>query len=268
MAHRVAEPYRAPVEWRVATGERDERDRYPSAVRVYGAQFAVEFQQEEKDKLCSGVVVSPRLVLTSASCLCQRREAPSGSAGKFLSDSTACAISATARTITHDLRDPEARAGWFVDYDGSVTVHPKFKMVLDEQGNVLSSEANLATIALKGTTDIPAVELAYLEVKVGDSLTVVGYGDGDDRRFSTHAVTKMMDSGGWIAFEQPRGYGYKGARGGPCLRATGKGASLVAILSLPQGREAPFTSVSPYKDWLRDQISRAAETGAASPRHP
>jgi len=263
---RIIMPFRLPPDLTVDTGKIDGLNRYQSAVRVYARGIGAP----EAVKLCTGVVVSPRLVLTAASCVCSQQPAAQGDSGQTLLDAKVCATIGFVQTTTYipETRDdPPGEQGR--QYDAAVRVHPGFKQVLDEQGNVVSSEADLAVFVLDKATDIPPVELADSDIKAGESLVIVGHGfftAGLDRLFSEHRVTEVLGSGGRVAFAQPPPNLYKGARGGPCLRQTRQGLRLSGILSASLGQEALFTSVYPYREWLRAEIQGAADAGNSMPQ--
>jgi len=265
-------------EWIVKTGKTDIRNRYSSAVEVYPKESGYPKLPDPAHplKLCTGVVVSPRLVLTAAACLCSQEEEAQSDGGQQVVDARACAAAALVQSITYEPRadggKPYARIG---KYDGAVKVHPAFKQVFDEGGNAISTEANLAVIVLGQPAHVPPVELAESDVSTGESLVIAGYGflPGPDdhhlwRHFSEHPVTKVLDSGGRVAFAQPPPFLYQGARGGPCLRQTEKRVRLAGILSASAGEEASFTSTYPYREWLRAEMAAAAEAGVTAPPDP
>jgi len=255
-----------PSDLAVDTGKIDGLNRYLSAIRVYARGIGAP----ETVRLCTGVVVSPRLVLTAASCVCSQQPAAQGDGGQTLLDAKVCAAIGFVQTTTYvPPTDGDPQGGRYGQYDAAIRVHPGFKQVLDEQGNVVSSEADLAVFVLDEAADIPPVELAESDVKAGESLVIAGYGyyTADlDRVFSEHRVTKVLGSGGRVAFAQPPPHLYKGARGGPCLRQTRQGLRLSGILSTSDGQEALFTSVYPYRDWLRAEIQGAADAGTSMPQ--
>ena len=260
--------------WSTVVGEPDRENQYLSTVRV----FPQARETGEADTMCSGVLVSPRLVLTAGNCVCRKQVAPAGSEAKVLIDSKDCVATATIETVIYDPPAPEGGRGWQAQrYEGVVRPHRALKILLDAQDSVLASEADLATILLavpvKG--DFPAPELARVEPRVGEALIMVGFGYdevkgtlGGYRRVREHVVTKISSSGGRILYEQPKHLIYRGDSGGPCLRKTPGGASLAGILSRSLGREASFTSTYLYRDWLQEEIRNAASAGMTPPPAP
>ena len=173
-------PYYPPMELSVATGELDRPNRYLSAVMVYAEGIG----KPEAVKLCSGVLVSPRLVLTAASCVCSPQPAAQGGGGQTLLDAKGCASIGNVQKTTYFPRDSHGPPGVeYGKYDAAVRVHPAFKQVLDERGNVVSSEADLAVFVLDQAADIPPVELAESDVNAGESLAIVGHGDPVNANF-------------------------------------------------------------------------------------
>jgi hypothetical protein len=262
---------RVEVQPELPVGESDTGNRYASAVIV----FTPASGAEEKGQLCSGVLMDSRLVLTAGHCVCKKRVVSTpGGEDRTRIDGSTCAKSATITTVTY--KPPTSTRGVgsrTQDYTGQVLPHPALKVLLDAQGNVLSSEADLAVIVLETPIEgpFPFVELADTEVQVGESLVIVAYGFderlgtlGGKRRFRASPVTKILDSGR-VLFEQPDRQLYRGDSGGPCLRETRNGVVLVGILSRALGQEASFTSTYASRAWLREEIQRAVKAGSASP---
>ncbi|MCY1083266.1 trypsin-like serine protease [Archangium lansingense] len=86
------------LRWSRVIGEVDSTNRYPSTVTVTG--HLAENPPERRE--CSGVLVSPRLVLTAGHCVCARKEAPPGGNGRvFQIEPSTCAATATVATFTY-----------------------------------------------------------------------------------------------------------------------------------------------------------------------
>jgi hypothetical protein len=152
---------------------------------------------------------------------------------------------------------------------GSILVHPGFQIMLDAQGTVVTSRADLAVIRLqrpmKPEIQIRPVRLATEEVKSGEVLSIVGFPYYDE--------TGVMDMDRWFSREKvltPAGddrllFGpmdlasYKGDTGGPCLRETKRGPELVGISQRGLGLTPTFTRIAPYRPWLEEQIRLANE---------
>lgn len=150
---------------------------------------------------------------------------------------------------------------------GAVRPHPELKVLLDAQGLVMSSHADLALVVLEHAAEPPyrPFPLATTAVQLQESITLVGSGydetahayDGE-RRFSRNKVTAVLPSGsGNMRIEQPEGHHYRGDSGGPCLREGPEGPMLVGISSRNLGGGETFTSIHEYRAWLQDEIRLA-----------
>jgi hypothetical protein len=187
-----------------------------------------------------------------------------GSGENLRIDASACATTATVLTYTYEpLPGAQGMESWSAEYEGAVQPHPGFALLMNAQGAVVASHADLAVIRLDAhvQSNIPPVQLAAEEAHPGELMTVVGYGyieaiggmDGK-RRFSRERVKKFLDPGGErVEFGSPDLHAYKGDTGGPCLRETEHGPELLGISSRGLGKEPTFTSISPYRDWLNEQ---------------
>jgi hypothetical protein len=200
---------------------------------------------------------------------------------KIRIDASSCATTATVFTFTYEPPAPEEGAeSWSVRFRGAVRPHPRLQIWLDSREDVVSSRADLAVIILERPVqkNIEPVRLDVEEVEIGELLTVVGYGYDEGtgtlsgpRRFSRERVTRILKPDGErIEFGSRELHTYKGDTGGPCLRETEQGLSLVGISSRGLGQEPIFTSTRLHRDWLREELRfaelvDAGTLGAPSP---
>jgi hypothetical protein len=161
-------------------------------------------------------------------------------------------------------------------YKGQVRPHPELKILLDSLGRVISSKADLAFILLDTPVrmEVAPVSLAETGLEAHESIIMVSFGfDEDlgslmgDRRINRYQVTRIQEPGDErVLFHQPQRHEYKGDSGGPCLRQTGHGFTLVGISSRGLGQDPALTGIQPYRAWIINEVHRATQSGPASPQ--
>jgi hypothetical protein len=245
------------------SGEIDLKNSYQSAVMVTVGD------SEESRMRCSGAAVSRRAVLTAGHCVCARRKREPSIAGEsaFI-DTAKCSRTATVETVLYERRiegGVELKASRGKVHEGTVRPHPALMIVLDEQGHVVSARADLALIVLREPMEVQPAAVTDAEVRIGDSVIIVGYGYdeiadafGHDRRSNVNKAVRVLAPGNErILVEQPGKHLYRSDSGGPCFLGKPAGLALVGISSRWLGEGATFTSIYDYRGWLREEIHRA-----------
>jgi hypothetical protein len=264
----MEEPLPLKKSWFAAAGEVDVENRYPSVVDVR----TYEPLKAGSHGRCSGVLLATRLVLTAGHCVCPRRSlGPPGQPGKSVMDGSHCSTNPTVKTLTGGPSAPGSKgmkSYVLHTYDGAaVRPHPEFKLLLDEQGHVESSKADLALILLSKPVEaaFSPLALADTESSAGEPFVMVSFtydevvgGISDQRRISRYKVENVLaPSSDRVTFEQPGRGIFKGDSGGPCLSDSAAGPVLMGVSARGLGEEPTFTSTYPYRDWLRSEIAAA-----------
>jgi len=226
---------------RRASGMMDIHNRYATTVMLTeGAQ--------SRAAQCSGILLTPSIALTAASCVClPGKPGTDGGLDNRIIDATDCAQRTFLRTVHYgEVQDlqfmEETTSKSFQTFEGRIHPHPDFKLMLDAQGAVQSSHADLAVIVLDSPIQAPLsfVRISDSEVKENEMLVMAGCpvdsrfgGFAGIRYFRKNRVTQALGSpGGRVRYEQQAPFLYNGYPGGPCIREDAAQQGLVGIASV------------------------------------
>jgi hypothetical protein len=238
-----------PKPWLRHAGTVDVGDQYASVVMI-------TLKALDAPLFCSGVLISNRVALTAASCVCPHHDGQASS----------CVKRVSVTTVVHD---GEASAPWrqrrLGNYEGSVRTHPELKLSADPRG-FRATRADLAVIIL----DEPVQEhfeearLAGSEVREGEELIMSGYGQDEAmggelaaRYYRKNKVTRAPGRGDdRILYEQQGAYVYNGFAGGPCFREERGRRWLMGIAGIGSAEELSCTSLHVHREWVRGEMRR------------
>jgi hypothetical protein len=272
--HTANTAQRPDTDLSVLMGEIDTANRFQAAVIVTTNIPSQRWGSTQ----CSGVLVSSSVILTAGHCVCQRRRLHEpGQQEAILIDGSACATSARVKTLVYEPPSSGAETSRYIrTYSGKVRPHPALKVLLDSQGHVSSSKADLAVILLD--TPIPPemtpIPLGEADVAAPESLVAINSGAdealgmvSDHRHFTRHKVTRSAAGGSdRLRFSQPQRHLFRGDSGGPFLRESGQGFVLVGISAGSLGSEPALTGTYPYRAWVQDEIRQSAPASSSAPR--
>ena len=245
-------------------GKIDFENRYTSTVMVTVGDPKTGAQ-------CSGVLLSPRVVLTAANCVCMRQYQSSDAQVTKGGDASSCSTYAYATTVVYGKVHDEYLADMdFQSYEGMVRPHPDFRLTIDAEASVITSNADIAIIVLKEAVKnfSSFVPLGAEDIQVGESLSMVGYGYGRDfgqilglRYSRKNKVTNRLNDDR-LLYEQQGPYVYNGYKGGPCFREDARGQWLVGVSGFGTEKELPLTSTYRYRDWIHTEVQQAATSSS------
>lgn len=242
----------------IVGGRKDAGNVYPSTVIVDADGV------EGAD--CSGVLISPRLVLTAGHCVCMERpiRAPVDEARTII-DGSLCATE--VGVFTKSYGNPERIRRYSAL---KVVPHPELQLFYRGDGFLMQGRADLAIIHLKDAIrDIPSIGLADRGVRPGSAIAIVGYGFADlkkekpgERYYGNSNVSEVQ--GETFFAEKPGPHAFHGDSGGPCLRWL-TGVAEPVLVGIIRGGAAPafstFTSttVPENRKWI-ESVKREAAT--------
>jgi len=222
---------------------------------------------------CSGILLTPRLALTAASCVCAMEPQTTGDRqNRPRVDASSCTKRVFVTTVVYgDVGDPKLKELTtdmrFQTSAGSVRPHPELALILNERGYVVGGRADLAVLLLDRPLEVEGAgaRLASEEVKPGEFLIMAGYGHNaavggfyGTRYFRKNQVVGTPDiQAGLFRYELQGVSAYNGFDGGPCFREAEGHSWLVGVASVRATGELECASTTAYRDWLLKEIKHA-----------
>jgi len=241
-------------------GELDLRNHYSSVVMLTTGN-------PDKGAQCSGVLLSPLVVLTAGSCVCKPRQSAPLTADERVTDSSICVERATVMMVrygkVYDKRSAEMEVR---QYTGAIFPHPELNIRLDTQSSAVTSHADLALVRLDSPIEDESapVSLADSEVVTGEYLVMAGYGHDKrvaqafgERYFRRNRVLQPASTENERFFYTPLNVDSHTNHGGwACLRETEQGRWLVGISGSSSVEDPSCVSLYVYGKWLRTEVRR------------